>query len=99
MTAPHDTNPLSIVYLNSGHDVTEPLHRPTPDGVSDIVGHFALRVDKVDDARAAFAVKGMATEPGMPKKAGNGLGRIGMIRDLDGVKVGPVDRVDLRDLP
>jgi catechol 2,3-dioxygenase-like lactoylglutathione lyase family enzyme len=99
MEVPHPTNPLSITYLHYGYDVLELLHRPTPDGAGDIFGHFALRVDSVDAALEAFAAQGIPTEPGMPKKAGNGFGRIGMIRDPDGVKVELVDRVDLRELP
>ena len=48
---------------------------------------------------AFFNEKGVATEPNFPKTAGTGIGRIGMIRDPDGVKIELVDRADLRDLP
>jgi catechol 2,3-dioxygenase-like lactoylglutathione lyase family enzyme len=99
MSVPHPTNPLSIVYLNWGYDVLELLHRPTADTQNPIFGHFALRVDNVDEALKSFAAKGVAAEPGTPKPAGTGIGRIGMIRDPDGVKIELVDRVDLRDLP
>jgi catechol 2,3-dioxygenase-like lactoylglutathione lyase family enzyme len=99
MTVPHPTNPLSIVYLNWDYDVLELLHRPTPDAKAPIFSHFALRVDCVDEALRAFAAKGVPAEPGTPKPAGTGLGRIGIVRDPDGVKVELVDRVDLRDLP
>jgi catechol 2,3-dioxygenase-like lactoylglutathione lyase family enzyme len=98
MSVPHPTNPLSIVYLNWGYDVLELLHRPTPDTVAPIFGHFALRVDSVDEALKVFAEQGVPAEPGTPKAAGTGIGRIGIIRDPDGVKVELVDRVDLRDL-
>lgn len=99
MIVPHATNPLHIVYLNWGYDVIELLHRPEPDTSGAIFGHFALRVDSVDDALAVFAKQGVMAEPGTPKNAGTGIGRIGIIRDPDGVKVELVDRVDLRDLP
>jgi catechol 2,3-dioxygenase-like lactoylglutathione lyase family enzyme len=99
MSVPHATNPLSIVYLNWGYDVLELLHRPTPDTTGPIFGHFALRVDSVDKALEAFAAKGVPAEPGTPKPAGTGIGRIGLVRDPDGVKIELVDRVDLRDLP
>jgi catechol 2,3-dioxygenase-like lactoylglutathione lyase family enzyme len=99
MSVPHPTNPLSIVYLNWGYDVLELLHRPTPDAAAPIFGHFALRVDSVDEALKAFAARGVPAEPGTPKPAGTGIGRIGIIRDPDGVKVELVDRVDLRELP
>lgn len=99
MSVPHPSNPLSIVYLNWGYDVLELLHRPTPDNTAPIFGHFALRVDSVDAALAAFAAKGAPAEPGTPKPAGTGIGRIGLLRDPDGVKIELVDRVDLRELP
>lgn len=89
---------LSIVYLHYGYDVLELLHRPTPSTAGSIYGHFALRVDSVDDALAAFAAQAVPAEPGTPKPAGTGIGRIGIIRDPDGVKIELVDRPDLRDL-
>lgn len=89
---------LSIVYLHYGYDVLELLHRPTPSTTGPIYGHFALRVDSVDEALKAFAEQGVPAEPGTPKPAGTGIGRIGLIRDPDGVKIELVDRVDLRDL-
>lgn len=90
---------LSIVYLNWGYDVLELVHRPSPDTQSPIFGHFALRVDNVDEALKSFAAKGVPTEPGTPRPARTGIGRIGEIRDPDGVKIELVDRPDLRDLP
>jgi lactoylglutathione lyase len=89
---------LSIVYLHYGYDVLELLHRPTPSTAGTIYGHFALRVDSVDAALEAFAAQGVPAEPGTPKPAGTGIGRIGLIRDPDGVKIELVDRSDLRDL-
>ncbi len=89
---------LDMTYLNYDYDVLELLHRPTPDTTNPIYGHYALRVDNVDEALKAFAAKGVPAEPGTPKAAGTGIGRIGIIRDPDGVKIELVDRVDLRDL-
>jgi lactoylglutathione lyase len=89
---------LSIVYLNYDYDVLELLHRPTPNTTDPIFGHFALRVDDVDQALRHFAERGVPAEPGTPKPAGTGIGRIGIIRDPDGVKIELVDRVDLRQL-
>ena len=98
MTVPHATNALSIVYLKWDYDVLELLHRPSPDPQAAIFGHYALRVDNVDAALQWFADRGIAAEPGTPKAAGTGIGRIGIIRDPDGVKIELVDRADLRDL-
>ncbi len=98
MTVPHATNPLSMVYLNWDYDVLELLHRPSPDPAAALFGHYAMRVDDVDEALAFFNEKGVPTETGFPKTAGTGIGRIGMIRDPDGVKIELVDRADLRDL-
>jgi hypothetical protein len=56
-------------------------------------------VDSVDEALKTFAAQGIPAEPGTPKPAGTGIGRIGIVRDPDGVKVELVDRVDLRELP
>jgi hypothetical protein len=55
-------------------------------------------VDNVDEALKKFNDQGVPTEPGFPRPAGTGYGRIGMIRDPDGVKIELVDRKDLRDL-
>lgn len=99
MTVPHATNPLSMVYLNWDYDVLELLHRPSPDPAAVLFGHYAMRVDNVDEALAFFNEKGVPTETGFPKTAGTGIGRIGMIRDPDGVKIELVDRADIRDLP
>ncbi len=88
---------LSILYFNLNYDVVELLHRPTPD-TGDIFGHFALRVENVASALEGCAALGVAAEPGTPKPAGTGIGRIGIIRDPDGVKIELLDRPDLRDL-
>jgi catechol 2,3-dioxygenase-like lactoylglutathione lyase family enzyme len=88
---------LSILYLNYDYDVLELLHRPRPDAGA-IFGHFALRVDSVDQALESLAAKGVAAEPGTPKPAGTGIGRIGTICDPDGVRIELLDRPDLRDL-
>ena len=89
---------LDMRYLHYDYDVLELLHRPPP-STDPMYGHYALRVDNVEEALKAFAAKGVPTEPGFPKTAGTGIGRIGMVRDPDGVKVELVDRADLRDLP
>jgi catechol 2,3-dioxygenase-like lactoylglutathione lyase family enzyme len=88
---------LSIVYLNYDYDVLELLRRPTP-GAGEIFGHFALRVDSVDQALDSLAARDVVAEPGTPKPAGTGIGRIGIIRDPDGVSVELLDRPDLREL-
>jgi catechol 2,3-dioxygenase-like lactoylglutathione lyase family enzyme len=89
----------TIVYLNWDYDVLELLHRPVPNTTDSMYGHFALRVDDVDAAQRWFADRGVPAEPGMPKAAGTGIGRIGMVRDPDGVKIELVDRPDLRAVP
>jgi catechol 2,3-dioxygenase-like lactoylglutathione lyase family enzyme len=88
---------LEINYLNYGYDVLELLHRPTP-SQDPIFAHIALRVDNVDTALAEFARQGVTAEAGTPKPAGTGIGRIGVIRDPDGVKVELLDRPDIREL-
>ncbi|HLJ58776.1 MAG TPA: VOC family protein [bacterium] len=88
---------LDILYFNLNYDVVELLHRPTPD-TGDIFGHIALRVENVDRALERVAALGVAAEPGTPKPAGNGIGRIGIIRDPDGVRIELLDRPDLRTL-
>lgn len=60
--------------------------------------HIALRVENVDEALAALADQGVSAEVRTPKAAGRGIGRIGTIRDPDGVKMELLDRADLRDL-
>jgi catechol 2,3-dioxygenase-like lactoylglutathione lyase family enzyme len=84
-------------YLNYGYDLLELLHRPTP-SQDPIFAHIALRVDDVDAALAHFATQGVPAESGTPKPAGTGIGRIGVIRDPDGVKIELLDRPDIRDL-
>jgi catechol 2,3-dioxygenase-like lactoylglutathione lyase family enzyme len=88
---------LEMNYLNYGYDLLELLHRPTP-SQDPIFAHIALRVDDVDAALAHFATQGVPAEPGTPKPAGTGIGRIGVIRDPDGVKIELLDRADIRDL-
>jgi catechol 2,3-dioxygenase-like lactoylglutathione lyase family enzyme len=98
MSVPHPDNPLTIVYLHWDYDVLELLHRPTPVPGADLYGHFALRVDDLDAALATFAAQGVNPEPGMPKRAGTGHGRLAIIRDPDGVRIELVERSDLREL-
>jgi catechol 2,3-dioxygenase-like lactoylglutathione lyase family enzyme len=88
---------LEMNYLNYGYDLLELLHRPIP-SKDPIFAHIALRVDNVDDALARFATQGVPAEAGTPKPAGTGIGRIGVIRDPDGVKIELLDRPDIRDL-
>jgi catechol 2,3-dioxygenase-like lactoylglutathione lyase family enzyme len=88
---------LTIDYLHYDYDVLELLHRPEPSS-DPIFAHIALRVRDVDEAKAAFAEQGVEFEPGTPKPAGTGLGRIGIIRDPDGVKIELLDRADLHEL-
>jgi len=88
---------LTITYLHYDYDVLELLHRPTP-STDPIFAHFALRVDDVGSALEALAAQGIPAEPGTPKPAGTGMGRIGIIRDPDGVKIELLDRADLRDI-
>lgn len=88
---------LTMKYLHYDYDVLELLHQPTP-STNPIFGHIALRVDNVDDALKSFATQGVSAEPGTPKPAGTGIGRIGIIRDPDGVKIELLDRADLRNL-
>jgi lactoylglutathione lyase len=89
---------LRMVYLNYDYDVLELACRTTPTPADQMYGHYALRVDNVDEALKKFAAQGVPTELGFPRPAGTGLGRIGMIRDPDGVKIELVDRKDLRSL-
>ena len=89
---------LSMTYLHYDYDVLELLHRPTPNTTDPMFGHIALRVDDVDAALRHFAAHGVPAEPGTPKAAGTGIGRIGIVRDPDGVKIELVDRADLRRL-
>ena len=92
-----ESTQLSILCFNFNYDVVELLHRPTLDA-GDIFGHVALRVENVDRALKDVAALGVAAEPGTPKPAGTGIGRIGIIRDPNGVKIELLDRPDLRDL-
>lgn len=88
---------LTMRYLHYDYDVLELLHRPTPiDGP--IFAHFALRVQNVDDALEACAAQGVPAEPGTPRPVSIGAGKVGVIRDPDGVKIELLDRADLRDL-
>jgi lactoylglutathione lyase len=88
---------LSMVYLSYDYDVLELLHRPTPN-TGPIYGHFALRVDDVAESLKVLAAMGVPVDPTTPKRAGTGIGNIGLISDPDGVKIELVDRVDLRNL-
>ena len=75
----------------------ELLHRPTPNTTHSIDGHIALRVDNVYEALEALAIK-VCRRSRARQASRNGVGRIGIIRDPDGVKIELVDRADLRDL-
>jgi catechol 2,3-dioxygenase-like lactoylglutathione lyase family enzyme len=88
---------LNMSYLHYGYDVLELLHWPTP-STDPIFAHIALRVDDVDEALAAFAAQGVEAEPGTPRVAGSGLGKVGIIRDPDGVLIELLDRPDLREI-
>ena len=69
--------------------------RPTP---GPIFGHFALRVDAVDE-RSRHRGPGRPGRPDDAEARRHRIGNIGLIRDPDGVKIELVDRADLRDLP
>ncbi len=88
---------LTMAYLHWGYDVLELLHRPTPN-TGPIYGHFALRVDDVAEALKVFGAQDVPVDPTTPKRAGTGIGNIGLISDPDGVKIELVDRADLREL-
>lgn len=88
---------MSLTYLHFDYDVLELLSGPEP-LPGPHFGHFALRVNDVAAALELIAEQGTAAEPGTPKKAGNGYGNIGLIRDPDDVKIEFVDRADLRNV-
>lgn len=88
---------LDMEYLHYDYDVLELLHRPEPQR-GPIFGHVALRVESVERALAHLKAKGVAAEAGSPKRAGTGLGLVGIVPDPDGVRVELVDRGDLRAL-
>jgi catechol 2,3-dioxygenase-like lactoylglutathione lyase family enzyme len=92
------TSKLTMTYLHYDHDVLELLHQPVANTRDPIYAHMALRVDNVDEALSTFARLGIPAEPGTPRLAGTGIGRVGVIRDPDGVKIELVDRPDLREL-
>lgn len=85
-----------ITYLHYDYDLLELLHKPEPSS-DPVFAHIALRVDDVDEALAAFAKVGVSPEAGSPRAAGGGVGKIGVIRDPDGVKIEVLDRPDLRE--
>jgi len=92
-----DQRQLDMEYLNYDYDTLELLHRPEP-VAGPFFGHFALRVDNVESALKSLAALGATPEAGSPKRAGTGLGNVGLIPDPDGVRVELVDRPDLRTL-
>jgi len=92
-----ESRQLDMEYLHYDYDVLELLHRPEPQA-GPIFGHFALRVESVERALARMAAQGLAPEAGSPKRAGTGLGLVGIVPDPDGVRVELVDRADLRAL-
>jgi catechol 2,3-dioxygenase-like lactoylglutathione lyase family enzyme len=95
---PIPASQVDMIYLNYDYDVLELLHRPTPMTTDTIYGHFALRVDNVEEALRYFAERGVAADPGTPRRAGTGLGLVATIRDPDNVKIELLDRADLRAL-
>ena len=92
-----DSRDLDMVYLMNGPDVIELLHNQTKH-TSDLIGHFALRVDNVDEMTAFLKSNGVKFEPDSPKPAGTEIGRVSILKDPDGVKIELVDRKDLREL-
>jgi lactoylglutathione lyase len=88
---------LTMAYLHYDYDVLELLHTPKPN-TGPIFGHFALRVDDVADSLGELAAMGVPVDPTTPKRAGTGIGNIGLVFDPDGVKIELVDRKDLREL-
>lgn len=88
---------LTMAYLHYDYDVLELLHRPTP-STGPIFGHFALRVDDVAQSLQQLAAMNVPVDPTTPKRAGTGIGNIGLISDPDGVKIELVDRKDLREI-
>ena len=93
-----DARDLTMVYLNLGDDTIELLHRSAPQKAADLIGHIAFRVDSVDETAEYLRGKGVGIEPGSPKNAGSGLGRVCNFLDPDGVKIELVDRKDLREI-
>ncbi len=92
-----DQTDLTLDYYHFGYDVLELRHRPTPSG-GPIFAHLAFRVADVDEAVASFAAGGVPVESGTPGPDATGTGRIGVVRDPDGVRIELLDRPDLRDL-
>ncbi|SDJ78714.1 VOC family protein [Paenibacillus naphthalenovorans] len=88
---------LTMVYVNHGYDVIEFLHKKEPQA-GDLIGHIALRVANVDAMVEKLSAQGVVFEPGSPKNAGTGLGRVAVFRGPDGEKIELVDRSDLREL-
>ncbi len=88
---------LILDYYHYDYDVLELRHRPAPSS-GPIFAHIAFRVTGVDEAIASFAAGGVPHEPGTPRPDATGTGRIGVIRDPDGVRIELLDRPDLRDL-
>ncbi len=89
---------LDMVYLSYGDDVIELLRKSLPKDAKDLIGHLAFRVDSVDETAKVLLADGVAIEPGSPKAAGTGIGRVCVFRDPEGNKIELVDRKDLRDL-
>ncbi|MCR8633033.1 VOC family protein [Paenibacillus radicis (ex Xue et al. 2023)] len=88
---------LTMVYMNHGYDVLEFLHKTEPQ-TGDPIGHIALRVDSVDAMVEKLSGLGVVFEPGSPKNAGTGLGRVAVFKGPDGEKIELVDRNDLREV-
>lgn len=93
-----DLRDLDMVYIMKGDDVIEFLHKSIPQTGVNLIGHIALRVDNVDEMTEFLKSKGVEFEPGSPKAAGTGIGRVSVFRDPDGAKIELVDRKDLREI-
>lgn len=92
-----DDDDRTLDYYHYGYDVLELRHRPAA-AAGPIFAHIAFRVGNVDDAIGGFAAHGVPVEPGTPRPAATGTGRVAAIRDPDGVRIELLDRPDLRDV-
>jgi catechol 2,3-dioxygenase-like lactoylglutathione lyase family enzyme len=93
-----DSRDLDMVYLIHGDDTIELLHRTQAQNTVEAIGHLAFRVDSVDSVSAYLTNLGIELEPGSPKPAGTGIGRVCLFKDPEGNKMELVDRKDIREL-
>jgi catechol 2,3-dioxygenase-like lactoylglutathione lyase family enzyme len=93
-----DARDLDMVYLNRDLDVIELLRPASAPADAPLIGHIAMRVDSVDAMVDELRTQGVTLDPGSPKNAGTGHGRIATFTDADGIKIELLDRPDLRDL-